>query len=38
MTFNKQHASLIAESVVGMHYPNQPQSQWMNALRPALAE
>lgn len=37
MTFNTQRASLIAESVVGAHYPNQPQSQWMSALRPALA-
>ena len=37
MTFNTQRASLIAESVVGAHYPNQPHSQWMSALRPALA-
>ena len=37
MTFNTQRVSLIAESVVGAHYPNQTHSQWMRALRPSLA-
>ena len=36
MTFNTQRVSLLAESVVGAHYPNQLQSQWMKALHPSL--